>query len=377
MSVTLADQGTPLALRPETVLVNGRPRLVTTSGAVIETEESQAGGGALIAQNGSLVFYLLQVNDVWGYFNTGMDDNKITNPVPSTFPTTGGALNQITTVAQQAPEPFTKSAFPDNVAMAVEIKSSWIETTGLANAGDYITIDATIPTYNPPLTQPNNTQSMQSGTKRAKLALVGIHIVGSTLGHPEMLWATFEHVNNAPNPQYTFTTTSGGVGTQPPDGPGGWLFSSTGAAAANPNNQRIAPNGTTLNVVSGQTIGPSDVVRTAPWGTGPSDPSFTINNTDIVSLNQNVMGLLAAGDARRNYLLVGVTWVKGGSPPSNGVKVGTPKLANSTMEMFFQPSNCFDCHSDDNGNMLGTPSGSDGFSGGLSHIWAAMRPLYH
>ncbi|WP_139863462.1 hypothetical protein [Bradyrhizobium ivorense] len=371
-----SDTGAPLALRPDTVLVNGRPQLVTTSGAVIQTEEGQAGGGALMAQNGSLVLYLLQVNDVWAYFNTGMKDNKITNPTPTTFPTLGSGLGQITTFAQQAPAPFTKSAFPDNVAMAVEVKSSWIETTGLANPDDYITIDATIPTYNPPLTQPNNTQSVQSGTKQTKLALVGIHIVGSTLDHPEMLWATFEHVNNSPNPQYTFTTTASGVGTQPADGPGGWIFSSTGATTANPNNLRITPNGTALNAVPGQTIGPSDVVRINPWGTASSSAQFTANNTDIVSLNKNVIGLLAAGDARQNYLLVGATWVLGGGPPSKGVITGTPQMANSTMETFFQPSNCFDCHSDDGGNMLGTPSGPDGFSGGLSHIWAATRPLF-
>ena len=294
-----SDLGAPLSLRADTVLVNGHPSLVTTSGAVIQTEEGQAGGGALIAQNGSLVFYLLQVNDVWAYFNAGMKDNKITNPTPSTFPTVGGTLGQITTVAQQAPAPFAKSAFPDNVAMAVEVKSSWIETTGLANPDDYITIDATIPTYNPPLTQPNSTQSIQSGTKQAKLALVGIHIAGSTLGHSEMLWATFEHVNNTPNPQYTFTTTSKTVGSQPADGPGGWVFSSTGAAPANPNNPRVTPTGTTLVAAPGQTIGPSDLVRVNPWGTAPDNALFTANNTDIVSLNQNVMGLLAAGTRAR------------------------------------------------------------------------------
>jgi hypothetical protein len=376
--IVFSDIGTPLGLRPETVLVNGRARLVTTSGAVVETEEGQAGGFALMAQNGSLVFYLLQVNDVWGYFNTGMKNNKITNPAPTTFPITGSVLGQITTVAQQAPAPFTKPTFPDNVAMAVEVKSSWVETTGLANVDDYITIDATVPTYNPPLTQPNNTQSVQSGTKPAKLALVGIHVVGSTLDHPEMLWATFEHVNNTPNPQYTFVTTSGGLGTQPADGPGGWLFSSTGAAPADPNNLRITPNGTTLNAPSGQTIGPSDLVRVNPWGTGPSDPNlFAINNTDIVSLNKNVLGLLAAGDVRKNYILVGTTWIKAPvTLPSKGVVAGSPELANSTMETFVQPSNCFMCHSDDNGNMLGTPSGADGFSGGLSHIWAAILPLF-
>jgi hypothetical protein len=368
------DIGAAINLRAATVVINGIPHLVTTSGAVIQTEEGQAGGGALMAQNGSLVFYLLQVNDVYAYFNTGMKDNKIANPAPSTFPTTGSALGQITTFAQQAPAPFTKPFFPDNVALAVEVKSSWIETTGLANVGDYITINATVPTYNPPLTQANNTQSVESGTKQTQLALVGMHVVGSTLGHPEMLWATFEHVNNTPNPQYTFTTTSttNPLGTQPADGPGGWVFSSTGAAGGT-NNQRLVPNGTTINAVAGQTIGPSDLVRVNPWGTAASDSQFTANNTDIVSINQNVLGMLAAGDVRKNYILTGTTWVLGGGSPSTGVITGTPAMSNSTMETFFQGSNCFDCHS---GNMLGTTPGADGFSGGLSHIWAPIQPLF-
>jgi hypothetical protein len=369
------DLGAAINVRAATVLINGLPHLVTTSGAVIQTEEGQAGGGALMAQNGSLVFYLLQVNDVYAYFNTGMKNNKITNPTPSTFPTTGSALGQITTFAQQAPAPFTKPFFPDNVAMAIEVKSSWIETTGLANVGDYITINATVPTYNPPLTQANNTQSVESGTKQTQLALVGMHVVGSTLSHPEMLWATFEHVNNTPNPQYTFTTTTNTLGTQPADGPGGWVFSSTGAAGGT-NNQRLVPNGTAINAVSGQTIGPSDLVRVNPWGTASTDSQYTANNTDIVSINKNVFGMLASGDVRKNYILTGTTWVLGGGPPSNGVITGTPKMSNSTMETFFQGGGCFDCHSDATGNMLGTSPGPDGFSGGLSHIWAPILPLF-
>jgi len=369
------DIGAAISLRAGTVLINGIPHLVTTSGAVIQTEEGQAGGGALMSQNGSLVFYLLQVNDVIAYFNTGMKDNKIANPAPTTFPTTGSALGQITAFAQQAPAPFTKAVFPDSVAMAVEVKSSWIETTGLANVGDYITIEATVPTYTPLLTQPNNTQSVQSGTKQAKLALVGMHVVGSTLNHPEMLWATFEHVNNTPNLQYTFVTTSGTIGTQPADGPGGWLFSSTGAAGGT-NNLRLVPNGTTINAAPGQTIGPSDLVRVNPWGTAASNFQSTANNTDIVSINQNVMAMLAAGDVRRNYILTGTTWVVNGGPPSTGIITGTPDMSNSTMETFFQGGNCFDCHSDATGNMLGTPPGPDGFSGGLSHVWAPILPLF-
>jgi hypothetical protein len=376
------NAGAEISVRPGTVLVNGSPRLVTTSGAVIETEEGQAGGGALMAQNNSLVFYLLQVNDVIAYFNTGMKNNKITPP-PTMSPTTGNALGQIELFAQQAPAPFTKAGFPDSVALAVEVKSSWIETTNLANPGDYITIDATVPTYDPPLDQPNNTQSVQGKPKQTKLALVGMHVVGSVLGHPEMLWATFEHVNNTPNPEYTYFTTTGETAKQPADGPGGWVFSSTGAAGGNHNTRRMVLDGTTIKAVSNQTIGPSDLVRVNPWGTatepppGSPDPNpFTPNNTDIVSINRSVIGRLAADDVRRNYILIGSTWVVGGLPPTASPPTGTLNLANSTMETFFQGSNCLDCHSNVGRNMLGTTPEPGGFSGGLSHVWVPIVPLF-
>jgi hypothetical protein len=363
----LDEAGATINLLPNTVLVNGIPHLVTTSGAVVAPEEAQADGSALMAQNGSLVFYLLQVNDVYAYFNTGMKDLAIKNPTPTEFPTTGAELGQITSFAQNTPPPNTKAFFPDNIAMTVEVKSSWIETTGLANVNDYITITATIPTYKPLLTQPNNQQSVQNGTKTTQLALVGIHIVGSTLSHPEMLWATFEHVNNTPNAQYTFTNTSGVTTTQPADGPGPWVFSSTGAAGST-NNQRMTATGSTINAMTGQTIGASNIFRVNPWGTNASDAAFTSNNTDIVSINRSVLGMLVNGDKRKNYIHTGTTWVLGGGNPSTGTQTGTTGMANTTMETFEQPSTCFDCHS---GNMLGSPNGS-----GLSHIWGPILPLF-
>jgi hypothetical protein len=369
------ESGRALNLRATTVLINGRPHLITTSGAVVLPEEGQAGGGALMAQNNSLVYYLIQVNDVYAYFNTGMKDLAINNPTPTEFPTTGAALGQITTFAQQAPPPNTKAFFPDNIAMAVEVKSSWIETTGLANVNDYLTINATVPIFNPPLTTPNNTQSVENGTKTAQLALVGIHVVGSTLGHPEMLWATFEHVNNTPNAQYTFTNNANVTTTQPADGPGTWVFSSTGAVGSS-NNERMTFSGNTISAVSGQTIGPSNVFRVNPWGTGAVNSAFTANNTDVLSLNRSVIGMLANGDVRKNYIHTGTTWVLGGGPPNTGVITGTTAMSNTTMETFFQGSNCFNCHSDPGGNMLGTSPGTDGFSGGLSHIWAPILPLF-
>ena len=51
-------------------------------------------------------------------------------------------------------------------------------------------------------------------------------------------------------------------------------------------------------------------------------------------------------------------------------------MAHTTMKTFFQGGTCFGYHSDATGNKLGTPPGTDGFTGGLSHIWAPILPLF-
>ena len=39
------------------------------------------------------------------------------------------------------------------------------------------------------------------------MAMVGLHVVGSVKGHPEMVWATFEHIDNAPQNNYVYIAT--------------------------------------------------------------------------------------------------------------------------------------------------------------------------
>jgi hypothetical protein len=138
--------GKPIDLAPRTVTVNGKPALLTTSGAVLPTEQGQADDTVLMSQNQSIVYYLIQVNDVLAYFRTGAKDGKIT-PAPTSFPTTQDLLDKITAVAQQAPPPHTRPQFQDAVALTMEIKSSWVETKNLANPGDYITINTFIPDF--------------------------------------------------------------------------------------------------------------------------------------------------------------------------------------------------------------------------------------
>jgi hypothetical protein len=366
--------GATFNLQASTVLVNGTPRAVTASGKIIETEQGQAGGTVLMAQNGSLVYYLLQVNNVFAYFKTGVQNDQI-SPVQTEFPTGQDLLDKITAVARQAPPPHTLppgSPLPFGKALTMEVKSAWIETTNLTNLDDYITIDATIPAFTK-----TDTMWTPSGTQPAKLALVGMHVVGTVSGHPEMIWATYEHVNNAPNAPYTYNTSSGTV-AGPAPGPGPWLFSKSGASSGPITAKMKADSSNPDTVVAfpGKTIGPSDAYRQNAWGSTSPDP---VRNTEIVSINNSVFGKLIAGDVRKKYIMVGAIWTDGTPPqqttgpnPTNNFK-GAKALANVTMETFLQNSNCLRCHKD---NMLGSPPGPGGFSGGLSHIWSQMQPLF-
>jgi hypothetical protein len=345
----------------KTVVANGRTFFLDSAGDAVDTEQGQAGGGnVLMTINGKLVYYALSVNDVYGYFLTGQKDGAIS---ATGFPTTAPALSAIEAFALAH-----STTFPDPNALTVEVKSAWIETAGLADVNKYITITATIPTYN----TSNPTHWVNTGTKQAQLALVGIHVVGSAQGHPEMLWATFEHVNNSRNAAYNYTNTANATINVAQNNGGTWLFSKT-PATATPNVPLNVVSGADIVAVSPPTpIGPSDVLRIDAWGTASSNVAFTANNTDIISINNSVLGQLVGSDVRKNYILTGTTWTFNGLPPAPGpgVQVGTNEMANSAAETFFQPSNCFNCH--DGSNMLGGPTGDSG----LSHIWGPIKPLF-
>jgi len=51
-----------------------------------------------------------------------------------------------------------------------------------------------------------------------------MHVVGTVKGHPEMVWATFEHVNNAPNEAYPYTNNKNKNVMCRRARPGNWLF---------------------------------------------------------------------------------------------------------------------------------------------------------
>jgi hypothetical protein len=337
----------------------------------VDVEQGQADGSVLQAQTGSLVYFATMVNDVYAYFLTGVKDGAIT---PGTsFPTSSADLAQITSFASGH-----GVTFPDPNALAIEVKSAWVEASTVPNPTGYITIVATIPTYDTtsPTTWPQN------GQKTVTLALVGMHVVGSTAGHPEMIWATFEHFANAPRDTYQYVNTSGTTVTVNQNTAANWLFCTTGCTS--PFNaahmQFTSPD---IVAVTPNTISPSNTIRRRAFGGGfdqtpnPLDPTTAASNTEIISLNNSVAGMMVSGDVRNNYIMTGATWTAGGAAPTcpfagnlSCDEVGTSVLANTTMETYVQGPdntqatgmNCLDCHASNTVQ--------------VSHVFSAIKALF-
>jgi hypothetical protein len=350
-------------MMPSPSAVSSTPVFVTASSTVVQTEEGQADGGALLSQGNSLIYYATLVNDVYAYFLTGTKDGAIPPPggvvANAVFPTTSAELMPIVTFASAH-----GVTFPDPTALAVEIKTSWVEASTLSNPGDYIKIMGTIPIYD----TSSPTTWVQTGQKTVQLAMVGMHVVGSAAGHPEMIWATFEHFGNAPNAAYQYISTSG-LQSVPQNTTGTWLFTVSGSGGPfNCMNQTANPvTSTFTNIValSGGcatgAITPNNVIRMKAFGAAfnqtpnPLDASTAASNSEIISVNNATQ--VPGPDLRNQYFMTGATWTIGGAAPTGmfpgGNEVGTSRLINTTMETFGQGSsnlatgsdtNCFTCH---------------------------------
>ena len=324
--------------------------LLDVFGHFPEAEQGQADGGVLMAQNGSLVYYAILVNNVFALYRTMLGSSV---PVGTKFPVTQPELDAITAFATA----HGNAPVIDAEALAIEIKTSWVEAAGLADADKFLQMKAIVPTYD----QSNPNEWVPNGTKTVTLAMVGMHIVGSTKDHPELLWATFEHLSDDPAAAYSYATTTSGTTPVPQNTAGNWVFTANGSTGPfNVMRMRMGgASGTNIVPMPGQTIGPSEVLRLMPWGLSGSNSS---GNAEVISLNGTVRSLLDPADIRRNYFHEGTTWTIGGASPSSGNQVGTNKLENTTLETFSQGNNCFTCH------------GSN--TTAVSHVFDDTSPLF-
>jgi hypothetical protein len=359
------------------------PIIVDPTGAVLDVSPGQAGSpsGVLLAQNGSVIYYSIVVNDVYAYFASGVNAGKL--PV-APFPTTQKELDGIQAYAGQT--------FTDGNALAIEAKLSWIDAASLPDASTYITATMSVPVYD--MSKPY--LWTQTGTQEKTLALLGVHIVGSAAGHPEMIWSTFEHVGNAPNGSYQYTNTSNQTVTVPASTAGTWLLSKTDSSGPFNIMHANYDSGAVPSICAapGTTISPSDTQRVYAFGVAPTgapnqeDATPAAANTEVISINNSVLGQLMDGDVRKNYYFVGSTWTFGGFAPTGaysdgakdprGAEIGTNFLANSTMETYHQAvgsspgTNCFSCHN--LGNTSSTAPGTP-VTTAVSHIFSQLQPL--
>jgi hypothetical protein len=348
-------------------IVNGQAIFLDRAGNLIEVEQGQADTSVLIAQNGSPIYYGISVNEVTAYQRTMLGASV---PPNTLFPTTQGELDTITTFASSHGKTFV-----DPEALAFEVKTAWIEAAGLPNLGDYITMTADIPTYD----KSNPTTWVKNGHKSAMVALVGIHVVGSAAGHPEMIWATFEHVGNTPNDAYSYRNSTGGVTPVAQDLSGTWLFCGSPCAAPFNDQKRQFIAGDSIVSFSPPTpVGPDNVIRHKAWGAASDLAPNPLkgpeaSNSEIISVNNTVRAVLDSTDVRHKYIMTGSTWMIAGTFPFtsfNTTQVGTSKLNNSTMETFTQGTdnhaagtdNCFTCHG--------------GHTTSVSHVFGDLKPLF-
>jgi hypothetical protein len=359
--------------------VQGKPILVNSAGQVVKPEQGQADGSVLMSEKGSLIYYAITVNDVYAYFLTGTHSGI--TPTPTQFPTTAGDLAKITAFAAAHGK-----TFPDADALAIELKTSWVEASSVPDPGKYITMMASIPVYDK--ADPKHWKPT-TASQTVLLAMVGAHVVGSVAGHPEMVWATFEHFGNVPNGSYQYNATSGtNPKTVPQGGTSPWIFAknTTGPFNTALMNFDTPPDIVGNPISSSSTtlhdIGPSNTIEWKIFGGGfdfkpnPLDASTAASNTEVISVNRSVIGQLLPGDIRANYFMAGSTWTIAGAAPTTpfksgvGNEVGTSQLTNSTMETYqqgpdhnwFAQGNCFLCH---RSNTLA-----------VSHVFDVTNPLF-
>ncbi len=402
-----------------------------------EIELGQAGGGdVLLSQKDSLVYYGVHANDVYALYTTGQINKAFNKSVGWVSPKEDVAClgqykscaSEILGFCKEQLNTCTHNNFPSTLTqmkivkefasgygyslkstrlqgttptspMAIELKTSWVDATKWSKSKkkSYVLTQAVVPVFDRSAAKGPWTVKKN---KEKTLAMVGMHVVGTVDGHPEMIWSTFEHVNNVPNNAYVYTNTSNQEATQKYSSKGNWNFlpsnapapsaitanakvlTATNASLAScivsvPTNEN--PTCTDAAKATNPDIAAIDLIRVDPWGNqhGDNSSSNISNNTDLVSINISVLSQLKIGDIRGNYIQTGGVWTaKGQIPPdgTDGDLRGSLNLANTTMETFYQfqhkgsgafnPENCFGCH-----------GSTETDATGVSHIFGNLQAL--
>jgi hypothetical protein len=211
---------------------------------------------------------------------------------------------------------------------AIELKAAWIELPDRKTWSTYLTALADI--YAPGLPP----------RKNVVVGLVGLHIIHKVPNQQQLNWATFEHVDNAPNASATPNPTAT------------WTYNNPNCNPST-DHYKCVPN-----------TKPSTPCLAAKGATASCDPLYApIQVTRLTAIDSNASPVNAKAWALiqkanpasvfLNYELVQVQWPTNGTavvPPGSrvplpdGSSLPRAPVANTTMETYIQNKTCFYCH---------------------------------
>ena len=370
------------ALFPET----GRPRPWTAGAGTMAFRLLQKGRGmpgtgrvdADIVTEAAALTPLTDQRGRWAHFSVVVDRSEY-EYIRCCELYQGGCFNAMVGAGG------TPSGEIDMPSGSLELKTAWrvLETCDLPDspepctvedASRYLTVVGEVQPYSP---------QIQNRPVKATLGLVGMHIVQKTPWYLDRIWATFEHVDNAPGCGTASAAPAAGwsfydAGCEDPDGTGRCEDNSYCApcpvkvpeAVAQAFNEAhpsspIRVNPLTKEAVITCTTSPHDFNRPVEVKPGddymitlfdpdtckaPPIPTQVCRTTpitkEVAALNEQVervLGELGGSTAvLANYELAGVLWYRGSTlQPATGTA-----LANTTMETYLQtlPTGCVTCH---------------------------------
>lgn len=274
-----------------------RTLMLTSKFGELVRSDKQADGNRLVDQNQKNVWYEVKLNRV--YY-----DYVVSN----------GFYNSKNQVGKTISFPF--SANNSSKDGTIKVKAAWkvMGPPGSKQPDDptkFYTTDALV------------LDPVSGDCSKQSLGLVGLHIVMKTKQFPQWLWATFEHVDNAPD-----------QATGPVQGKQYNFFSASCSPTPCATNQPPAKG----------SMAPTQVVRLVPV----SEEAAGDN-----ALFQKALKTLRADNVWQNYELVDAQW--GASPTPLGTPNQPKFLANATLETYLQqppPPNeksvplngCINCH---------------------------------
>jgi hypothetical protein len=281
--------------------------------------EAGTGGSWLTAQSGLLTFYSIHLNqDEFNYIN---DNTLYDARTQQEFAATQGI---------NLPDASSGSSSYGTTG-AIELKAAWLELDDPADWPRYKTSPALI--FYPGQSEP----------KQAVVGLVGLHIIHKIAVAQQFIWATFEHVDNAPSaadnsleqrdPPYTYfnphcdpTTDYYKCKVNDPPNPG--TTSSPDPYDAPVQVMREIPISSGSNNVAG--------LNSAVWGV------IEAANPDSVFLNYELVNVLWPSQST-NVVPGQTTPLPDGVPQPNST---SQPVANTTLETYFQDLTCLSCHVD-------------------------------